>query len=193
MGRFTDLLRRSFRYVFRGVPVINVKAEIVVSSSSEKLKGKNIIITGGGKGLGKAMAQKFVHEGANVLISGRDENALVKTSNEIGCQYCGLDVQCPESFDEFIELAVTKLGGIDILVNNAGISLHENHFLDVNPNGFDRQIATNFKGSYFLTQRFIKRLLELNKKGSVLFISSETGETVDFRPLYYEYQTIIDY
>lgn len=182
MNKISGILKRAFRYIFRGVPVINVKAEISVSAPSEKLTGKNIIITGGGKGLGKSMAQKFVLEGANVLITGRDEEALAKTSSEIGCQYCVLDVQCSESFDEFIQLAELKLGSLDVLVNNAGISLHENHFFDVTPDGFDKQIATNFKGAYFLTQRFIKRLNELNKKGNVLFISSETGETADFRP-----------
>lgn len=182
MNKFIAVLKRAFRYIFRGVPVISIKAEIAISAPSEKLRGKNIIITGGGKGLGKSMAQKFVLEGANVLITGRDEEALVKTSSEIGCKYSVLDVQCPDSFDEFIGNAESKLGGLDILVNNAGISLHENHFFDVVPNGFDKQIATNFKGAYFLTQRFIKRLQELKKKGSVLFISSETGETADFRP-----------
>ena len=85
-------------------------------------------------------------------------------------------------FDDFLKFAESKLGGLDILVNNAGISLHENHFFDVVPDGFDKQIATNFKGAYFLTQSFIKRLRELNNRGGVLFISSETGETADFRP-----------
>ena len=163
MNKFSGILKRGFRYIFRGVPIIDIKAEILLSAPSEKLKGKSIIITGGGKGLGKSMAQKFVLEGANVLITGRDEEALAKTSTEIGCQYEVLDVQRPELFDKFILLAESKLGGLDILVNNAGISLHENHFFDVNPGGFDKQIATNFKGAYFLTQRFIKRLPPISK------------------------------
>lgn len=182
MNRIRKMVKRALRYIVRGVPVINVKAEIIVSGPTDRLKGKKILVTGGGKGLGKAMAHKFALEGANILITGRDEDALAKTSREIGCQYCVLDVQRPETFDEFLRVAEFKLGGLDILVNNAGISLHENHFFEVNPNGFDQQIATNFKGAYFLTQRFIKRLLELKKQGNVLFISSETGETADFRP-----------
>ena len=182
MNKIKGILKRSLRYIFRGVPVINLKAEISLTVPSEKLKGKNIIITGGGKGLGKSMAKKFVLEGANVLITGRDEEALAATSIEIGCLYSVLDLQSPESFDEFLHEAESKLGDLDILVNNAGISLHENHFFEVNPKGFDSQIATNFKGAYFLTQKFIKRLKEVKKKGNVLFISSETGETADFRP-----------
>ena len=182
MNKIKEILKRALKYIVYGVPVINVKAEIAISGPSEKLKGKKIIITGGGKGLGKAMARKFILDGADVLITGRDEIALRNTSNEIGCKYCLLDVQNTSSFDEFLSAAENILGGFDILVNNAGISLHENHFFDVCPDGFDTQIATNFKGAYFLTQRFIKRLQELRKRGSVIFISSETGETADFIP-----------
>ena len=182
MGKFSSILKRALRYIIKGVPVVNVKAEISLSSPTEKLAGKKIIITGGGRGLGTAMAKKFAAEGASVLITGRDENTLKKTSEEIGCSYMVLDMMSPEKFDKFINDAESKLGGLDVLVNNAGVSLHENSFFDVVPKGFDTQIDTNFKGGYFLTQSFIKRMIELGRAGNVLFISSETGETVDFRP-----------
>ena len=182
MGKFSSILKRALRYIIKGVPVVNVKAEISLSSPTEKLAGKKIIITGGGRGLGATMAKKFVAEGASVLITGRDENTLKKTSEEIGCSYMVLDMMSPEKFDKFINDAESKLGGLDVLVNNAGVSLHENSFFDVVPKGFDTQIDTNFKGGYFLTQSFIKRMIELGRAGNVLFISSETGETVDFRP-----------
>lgn len=182
MNKIKEIFKRALKYIVYGVPVINVKANITITGPSERLKGKKIIITGGGKGLGRAMAKKFTLDGAEVLITGRDEVALRKTSSEIGCQYCMLDVQDPGSFDDFLIKAEEILGGFDVLVNNAGISLHENNFFDVCPDGFDSQISTNFKGAYFLTQRFIKRLLELKKQGTVIFISSETGDTADFRP-----------
>jgi 3-oxoacyl-[acyl-carrier protein] reductase len=182
MGKFSSILKRALRYIIKGVPVVNVKAEISLSSSTEKLAGKKIIVTGGGRGLGAAMAKKFVQEGASVLITGRNEDTLKKTSEEIGCTYLVLDMMSPEKFDKFISEAESKIDGLDILVNNAGVSLHENSFFDVVPEGFDTQIDTNFKGGYFLTQSFIKRMIELGRAGNVLFISSETGETVDFRP-----------
>lgn len=182
MERFSSILKRALRYIIKGVPNVNVKAEITLSSPTEKLPGKRIIITGGGRGLGAAMAKKFVAEGASVLITGRNEDTLKKTSEEIGCSYMVLDMISPEKFDKFINDAESKLGGLDVLVNNAGVSLHENSFFDVVPEGFDKQIDTNFKGGYFLTQRFIKKMIESGRSGNVLFISSETGETVDFRP-----------
>lgn len=182
MGKFSSILKRALRYIIKGVPVVNVKAEISLSSPTEKLAGKKIIITGGGRGLGAAMSKQFVEEGASVLITGRDENTLKRTSEDLGCAYMVLDVMSPENFDDFINDAESKLGGLDVLVNNAGVSLHENSFFDVVPDGFDTQIDTNFKGGYFLTQRFIKKMIQSGRAGNVLFISSETGETVDFRP-----------
>ena len=93
-----------------------------------------------------------------------------------------LDVQDTNSFDKFINDANCMLGGVDCLVNNAGISLHEPTFFDVTPETFDAQIATNLRGGFFLSQCFIKMLLHEKRTGSVLFISSETGDTADIRP-----------
>lgn len=182
MGKISSILKRALRYIVKGIPVVNVKAEITLSSPTGILAGKKIIITGGGRGLGASMAKKFVEDGASVLITGRNEETLKRTSEEIGCSYLVLDMMSPEKFDNFINDAESKLGGLDVLVNNAGVSLHENSFFDVVPEGFDTQIDTNFKGGYFLTQSFIKRMVECGRSGNVLFISSETGETVDFRP-----------
>lgn len=166
-----------------GKPSIHVTADIQTIAPSNQLEGKHIIITGGGRGLGAAMAKKFIKEGAHVLIAGRNEEVLKTTSSTIGsCSYLVLDVTKPESFNQFILDAGELLGGIDVLVNNAGISLHEKTYLDVTPEGFSQQLTTNVAGPYFLTRHFIDYLLSKEKHGEVLFISSETGETSDFRP-----------
>lgn len=161
-----------------------VYAEIKVLSSSEKLKGKRIAITGGGRGLGFAMARKFKEEGADVLIAGRSKESLVKSAAEIGCKYLQLDVQKVTSFKDFMDKADTMLGGINCLVNNAGISLHENGFLEVSPEQYDAQFDTNLKGAFFLTQTFIEKCREdsTDCTKNILFISSETSMTVDERP-----------
>ena len=174
-------IKKIISFILRGAPRPTY-AQLTYLAPNNQLVGKKIIITGGGRGLGAAMAKKFVAEGASVLITGRNEDTLKKTSEEIGCSYMVLDMMSPEKFDKFISEAESKLDGLDIMVNNAGVSLHENSFFDVVPDGFDTQIDTNFKGGYFLTQSFIKRMIELGRAGNVLFISSETGETVDFRP-----------
>lgn len=175
-------LKRGITFVLKGIPQKNITASISYTSSSNKLNGKNIIVTGGGRGLGYAMAKKFVEEGAKVLIAGRNEETLKKSASVIGCEYLPLDIQKIESFDAFVEQADKILGGINCVVNNAGVSLHENTFFDVTPESFEVQFDTNFKGAFFLTQKVVSLMKKCNRTGSVLFISSETGDTVDIRP-----------
>lgn len=159
-----------------------IYATITTSTPNALLEVKHIVVTGGGRGLGFAMAKKFVQEGARVLIAGRNEDVLVNASKEIGCEYEVLDIQKTETFNLFFENAAKKLGKVDTLVNNAGISLHEPSFFDVTEETFDQQFDTNLKGTFFLTQCFVRSLIEKKLKGDILFISSVTGGTADIRP-----------
>lgn len=177
-------IKRGIQYVRHGVPIQthNVIANIKYSSPNNSLQGKKIVITGGGRGLGFAMAKKFISEGASVLIGGRNETTLKETAEILHCEYLVLDVQNIGCFDSFWEKANEKLRGVDCLVNNAGISLHEKNFTDVTTETFDAQINTNLRGSFFMAQRFIQMLENEQRPGNILFISSETGNTVDIRP-----------
>lgn len=177
-----SLIKRSVLFILHGLSHKEVVANISYLSPDARLSGKKIIVTGGGRGLGASMAAKFVSEGASVLIAGRNVESLQKISNQLGCKYLQIDMQDVSSFDTFIATADGMLDGVDCLVNNAGISLHEQTFFDVTPESFDAQIATNLRGSFFLTQSFTRLLLAKGRKGNVLFVSSETGETVDIRP-----------
>ena len=159
-----------------------IYANITYLSPHETLRGKKVVITGGGRGLGFSMAKKFVAEGAEVLIVGRNMKVFEESANKIGCKFLQLDVSNPSEFDVFIDKAEELLGGVNVLVNNAGISLHENTFFDVTPETFDMQVDTNLKGAFFLTQSFIRHIKDSGLKASVLFVSSETGDTMDFRP-----------
>ena len=79
------------------------KADIVLLSPNQRLVRKKVIITGGNRGLGFAMAKKFTDEGAEVLITGRDEEKLEKAAKEIGCKYMQYDVTDFTHMDEFIK------------------------------------------------------------------------------------------
>lgn len=175
-------VKRGIKYVLNGIPEKNITADISYLQPNARLAGKKIIVTGGGRGLGAAMAIKFVAEGADVLISGRNEAKLKVVADNIGCKYLAVDVQDTNVLDEFVKEADRILNGADCLVNNAGISLHEPTFFDVTPESFDAQIATNLRGGFFLTQSFARMLLKENRIGNILFVSSETGDTADFRP-----------
>ncbi len=157
-------------------------ANIHYLAPHEQLKGKKVIITGGGRGLGFSMAKKFVSEGATVLIAGRSEETLKRSAAELNCMYLTLDVQNVDSFPQFIDSADKMLEGADCLVNNAGISLHENGFLEVSPKQFDAQFDTNLKGAFFLAQAFVEKTKGRGGMKNILFTSSETSMTVDERP-----------
>ena len=163
------------------VPAKVIHAHVMTSQGGELLMGKRIVVTGGTGGIGKALGKRFIQEGAKVLITGRNPETLTQAAKDLGCEALVLDVTQVNTFDEFVSQAVTKLGGIDCLVNNAGVSLHET-FQGVTPEGFDQQIATNFRGPFFLTQKVLAHMEQNDIKGQILFISSETGETADIRP-----------
>lgn len=127
-----------------------VTANITYNSPNQTLVGKKIIITGGGRGLGFAMAKKFKAEGAEVLIAGRNEKTLKDSAEKIGCKYLVLDVQNVASFKTFINQADELLCGVNCLVNNAGISLHEPTFLDVSEEKFDSQFDTISRAHFSL-------------------------------------------
>lgn len=159
-----------------------VTAKISYLSPNQRLHGKKIVITGGGRGLGLAMAKKMRAEGAEVLISGRNESSLQAASQELSCEYLVLDLQKTETFEKFILSCEQKLPGFNVLINNGGISLHEGDFRLVTPTQFDAQIATNLRGSYFLSQAFVQHVEHYHREATLLLISSETGETVDYLP-----------
>lgn len=179
-----NILKRMARYVIKGIPQKIIKADIHYTLPSAKLQGKKIIITGGGKGIGLAIAERCVKEGAKVLITGRNEMTLQQSAAKIGCLYLRQDMQQFNKFPTFMEKAFCMLDGVDCLINNAGISLHEQGFLDVSLEQFDNQFNTNLKGAFFFTQAFIRHCesVSQNNTKNILFVSSETSMTVDERP-----------
>lgn len=178
-----NIVRRFLTFLLFGSPKKTI-ANISYLYPNNLLVGKKIIVTGGGRGLGFAMAKKFKTEGAEVLIAGRNEKTLKSSAEKIGCMYLTLDVKNVISFKSFINQADKLLGGVNCLVNNAGISLHENGILEVSEQQYDVQFDTNLKGAYFLTKCFVEKCQQNNKLEikNILFVSSETSITVDERP-----------
>ena len=170
-------LKRIFKWIINGVPVYNVKVTVSTSYPNQRLKGKHVIITGGGRGLGYYIAKRCQEEGASILIVGRNEDTLKYASLTLNnCPYIAKDLLEVASFSELVNTAANKLGGVDCLINNAGISLHEQSYFDVTEDTFDRQFSTNLKAPYFLTQEVIKYTKEHGVSDvNILFITSERG------------------
>lgn len=146
---------------------------------SKTLMGKSILVTGGGSGLGLAMARAFAAHGARVTIAGRTKERLEAALPEIrgGAREGGdadsfaADVRDPEQVEKLLAHAVSRFGGVDGLVNNAA-----GNFLvtaeDLTPNGFDAVVRTVLHGSVFCTLAVGRHLLARKAPGAIVSITT---------------------
>lgn len=136
------------------------------------LKEKTIIVTGGSNGMGKYMAMKFVSEGANVVITGRDLEKLKSAKKEIeaygsNIAYFQMDVREPEHVEAMIQFADQTFGHIDGLVNNAaGNFIVEAEKLS--PNGWKAVIDIVLNGSFYCSSAIGNYWISKGSKGSIL-------------------------
>ena len=140
-----------------------------------RLKGKSIIITGGGSGIGLACTQLFSDEGAQVAIFGRREDRLNATVKKIGSQLLTVtgDLTINSDLDNLVSKTLNAFGKIDIVVNNGGIfagsPIHE-----TNDKEWDRIMNTNIKSAFQLTKRVLPYMIE-RRTGVFIHISSIAG------------------
>ena len=144
----------------------------------ENLNNKNAIITGGGRGLGKATAIAFAKQGINVAITGRTESLLKETVSEIEAlgvraTYAVFDVGNYEDVKTNIKHIISNLGGVDILVNNAGIAAIGS-FNEMPVEQWTEIIQTNVMGMYYVTKEVLPHLIDKNE-GDIINVSSTAG------------------
>ncbi len=137
---------------------------------------KVAIVTGGGSGLGKAMAKKFCDNGITTVIVGRNIDKLTEAKEEIGenCYAMACDVANLETIPVFIENVVAQFGQIDILVNNAGIN-QKKAFTEVTDEEFQNVITTNLTAVFSMTREVVKDMLKRGS-GSIINISSMAAQ-----------------
>jgi NAD(P)-dependent dehydrogenase (short-subunit alcohol dehydrogenase family) len=140
------------------------------------LEGRTILVTGGGSGLGLAMAKRFAALGANVAIAGRSAERLEAAAGEIDASgervlTHAADVRDFEQVEALVEAVVERFGGIDVLINNAA-----GNFLapteDLSPGGFNAVVQTVLYGSFYATLAAGRRMIEQGRGGSVLSIAT---------------------
>jgi len=128
-----------------------------------RLHGKTAIVTGGAGGIGYAIAQRFLREGARVVIAdidltkGQEAAKLLERSGEIRFQKT--DVAKRLDVHNLVAATLESFGDIDILVNNAGV-VHRASFLDVSEDDFDRVLRVNLKGSFLCGQAAARYMVE---------------------------------
>ena len=135
------------------------------------LAGKRAIITGAARGIGASIAERFVSEGASVLLADRDD-AVQAIAASLGQISARTDVSKKADVDALFAQAEAAWGGLDILVNNAGI-IHKAELEDITEEAFDRVMMVNVKGAFLSTQHAAK-LME--RGGSIINMSSINAE-----------------
>jgi glucose 1-dehydrogenase len=144
-----------------------------------RFDGKVAVVTGSSSGIGQAIAVRLASEGAAVVIDYRGhEEGAKETQSQIqaaNAQAKSIIVQADVTkvadTANLMEQAWSQLGGCDILVNNAGIEKGA-EFWDVTEADYDAVLDTNLKGTFFLTQAFVRKLRDAKKPGRVINISS---------------------
>ncbi len=142
------------------------------------LNGRTAVITGGAQGLGFAIAQRFVDEGARVVLGDVNLEATQVAATQLGGEQVALAVRCDVTHaadvDTLVRTAVERLGGLDIMVNNAGIT-RDATMRKMTEEEFDQVIAVHVKGTWNGT-RMAAAIMRENKRGAIVNMSSLSGK-----------------
>ncbi|WP_224998547.1 3-ketoacyl-ACP reductase [Cesiribacter sp. SM1] len=144
----------------------------------ESLKGKNALVTGAGKGIGRAVAVALAREGVNVGLLARTASQLKEVAAEVEAQgvkaaVVTADVADIKAVNGAVEQVLKELGSIDILINNAGTASF-GKFLELEPEEWERNVKVNLFGVYYMTRAVLPDMIE-RKQGDIINISSTAG------------------
>jgi 3-oxoacyl-[acyl-carrier protein] reductase len=141
------------------------------------LDGASALVTGGTRGIGRAIVVALVADGAKVTFTGTNDEAAAETIRLAGrseaCRYVKADVADATAVKAAVEAAVAHGGGLDVLVNNAGIT-RDNLLMRMSDEEWDRVLDVNLRG-VFLTTRAATRVLMRSKRGRIVNITSVVG------------------
>lgn len=142
------------------------------------LKNKNALITGAGKGIGKAVAIALAKEGVNIVLIARTQADIDEVAQEINTYdvktlALTADVADINSVNLAIKKAIASFQTIDILINNAGIAAF-GKFLELEPSEWERIIQVNLMGVYYVTRAILPNMIE-RQTGDIINISSTAG------------------
>ncbi|MDA0352345.1 MAG: 3-oxoacyl-[acyl-carrier-protein] reductase [Chloroflexi bacterium] len=143
------------------------------------LRGRSALVTGGGRGIGRAIATELARAGANVLITYRANSALAEAAAHeirafgVGCQICQADVREGGDLDRAVKECQQAFGGIDILVNNAGMT-SDNLVMRMSEAAWDDVLNTNLRGTFLATKAALRPMVRA-RWGRIINITSVVG------------------
>jgi NAD(P)-dependent dehydrogenase (short-subunit alcohol dehydrogenase family) len=138
------------------------------------LTGRVAIVTGGGSGIGRGIANGLTAFGARVAIWERDEDTSEAAATEVGGLSCAIDVRDPDQVDDALARTIDSLGPVSILVNNAG-GVFRSPLLETSPNGWDALLRSNLGHVLLCTQRVARTMVDGRTAGSIINVTSIEG------------------
>ena len=150
------------------------------SKDARPLDGQVAVVTGGGRGIGAAIARKLAEMGAATVICGRSRAPLEETASRINraggeCQALECDVSDWNSVHGFAAKVKRSFGRTDVLVNNAGIGAFSAPLHELPPEQWDKVLNTNLRGPYLMIRAFAPTMIEA-QRGDIINISSLAGK-----------------
>ena len=144
-----------------------------------KLAGKTSIITGGGRGLGRAIALRFASEGSAIVVSGTSEAAITETANDIRAHggraiAVRADVAEESAVKALVDATLKEFGQVDILINNAGIIGPTAAVVEIERQDWERTLAVNLTGAFLCAKHALPNMIE-RRTGRVINITSVAG------------------
>lgn len=144
-----------------------------------KLNDKMALITGGGRGIGKAIALAYAHEGAKLAICARTAGEIEETAKEIkalgtDCLAVVCDVSLEEPVSKLIEKVQESFGRIDILINNAGVMTRPAPIAELEVKKWDYTMNVNLRGPFLVTRALLPLMMG-QKSGAIINVSSSIG------------------
>lgn len=163
-----------------------VNVTIAQLNYPELLKDKKVLITGGTSGIGYAIAEKFLSQGAKIVITGRSEANLQNAKNALDSNFLHTyiwDVTDFQNIEHKIDEISKILGGLDIVINNAGILLLTD-YQNTTEKIWDHTFNSNLKSVFFISQKVCDFFLKTNSKtvSKIINISSMSGIIADSNP-----------
>jgi NAD(P)-dependent dehydrogenase (short-subunit alcohol dehydrogenase family) len=148
-------------------------------TSTSKLQGKTALITGGGSGIGLAVARLFLSGGARVFISGRDTDKLRRAAETLGggdhLAFQAADVGDVAQVRDLVARAEKQFGPIDILVNNAGVNVKERSCRELTPETWQLLLRANLDGAFYCIHAVLPQMLR-RRDGVIVNINSIAGK-----------------
>lgn len=158
------------------------------------LRNKTILVTGGARGIGKAVAEHCAAVGADIVVFDLNGEAAAETAaliaKEHNCRTISYEVDVTDykAVGKCLKMAIEHMGKIDLLFNNAGIVIQK-PVIEATPEEWKKVIDVNLNGVYYVAQQFGKYLIENNIKGAIVNTASMSGTIVNYPQLQASYNT----